>query len=203
MSKILSRILNIFKYLLLVIAFGLIFYGVLKTYKRLEKPLTEAIPLLIPFVLLFVIYLVNLFIKKNPIKDNLLYNFVSTAVMLAIIIIGVRAMFDVNMLYYEKYKINYNPAYLSDNLGTVKIMLYCLCGANVLLLIFGKLDKTEKIVQQPILQEEKPIIQPKIEPIEVIKEEPVVEIPKQHSIVEPVLPQQTTVIQQEEVEEHL
>ena len=35
MSKILSRILNVLKYLLLVVAFMFILYGIMATYKRL------------------------------------------------------------------------------------------------------------------------------------------------------------------------
>ena len=141
MKKILSRVFNILKYVLLIGAFILVFLGIVYTYRRLEKSLVEAIPVFLPFALLFIAFIVNIFIKRSTIKDNLLFNFTVCLVLIAIIVIGLRALLDKNMLLYFKYKINYNPLYLSDNLSTIEVMLYCLFGADILFLISDILSK--------------------------------------------------------------
>lgn len=135
MSKILSRLFNFIKYLLLVISFMLILYGVMVMYKRLDKSMLEAIPLFIPFVLVLIIFIANAFVKSNIIRDNLLFNFTAVLIFIAIIIIGYRAWFDKNMLVFYKYGIDYNPLYLSDNLSTIKTCLYVLFASNLLFLI--------------------------------------------------------------------
>lgn len=143
MSKILSRMFNLLKYLLLVVAFLIILYGVFATYKRLDKSLLDAIPSILPFILVFVIFVVNIFIKSNIIRDNLFFNFVSVLLFVVIIIIGLRAKFDTNMLIYYKYKVQYNPLYLSDNLSFIKISLYLLFATNLLYIISSFFEKKE------------------------------------------------------------
>ena len=145
MDKILSRIFYILKYILLLVAFALVFYGIILTYKRLEKSLVESIPVFLPFALLLVVYIVNLFMRKPVIKDNLLYNFASFLVLAVVVFIGLRAMLDTNMLLFHKYKINYNPLYFSDNLSSVKVMLYCLSASNILLMVTTLFDKKKQV----------------------------------------------------------
>lgn len=156
MNLMLSRFFNILKYLLLVGAFVLTLLGLIYTYRRLEKSLIEAIPVFLPFILVFLLFIINLFVKKSTIKDNLLFNFTSCLVLIAIIIIGLRAKFDTNMLLFYKYKINYNPLYFSDNLSTIEMMLYCIAGASILFLIIDILNnkKVNKIVQMESSKEE-------------------------------------------------
>ncbi len=144
MSKILSKTFYIFKYLLFIVAFALVLFGIIKTYQRLDKSLAEAIPIFAPFALLFIVYIVNLFMKKDTISNNLFYNFVSFMVFVAIITIGYRAMFDTNMLLYEKYGVSYNTLFLADNLSFIKIMLYLLAFSNLLLIIASFLGKDKK-----------------------------------------------------------
>ena len=71
MSKILSKTFYIFKYLLFIVAFALVLFGIIKTYQRLDKSLVEAVPIFVPFALLFIVYIVNLFMKKDTISNNL------------------------------------------------------------------------------------------------------------------------------------
>ena len=98
--------------------------------------------------LVLIIYIVNLFIKSNVIRDNLLFNFTSVLLFIAIIIIGVRAKFDTNMLVFYKYSINYNPLYLSDNLSTIKTCLYILFASNLLFLVSTLFEEKEKIKKE-------------------------------------------------------
>lgn len=147
MQKILSRLFYLLKYLLLIAAFGITFLGIIKTYQRLEKDLMEAIPTLLPFAVLLVVFIVNLFIKKKVIKDNLLYNLTACLALGITLVIGLRAMFDTGMLLHQRYAIGFNPLYFSDNLSSVRIMLYALAGANVVLMISTVFDK-KKIVNK-------------------------------------------------------
>ena len=143
MSKILSRMFNLLKYILLVVSFLIILYGIFVTYRRLDKNITDAIPLIIPFILVFVVFVINIFIKSNVIRDNLLFNFVSVLLFAVIIVIGLRAKFDTNMLIYYKYKVKYNPLYLSDNLSFIKISLYLLFASDLLFIISSFFEKNK------------------------------------------------------------
>lgn len=144
MKKIISKMFNFLKFILMFIAFALIFIGVLFTYKRLDKSLTDAINIFIPFALVFILTVVNIIYKKSKSSENLLFNFASVLVYTVIIIIGLRAKFDTNMLLYYKYKINYNPSYLADNLSSVKALLYCLSASNIFLIISSLLKSKDE-----------------------------------------------------------
>lgn len=143
MEKIIAKILGFIKIILFVGAFAFMLIGILFTYKRLEKSIIDALPILLPFVLILLLIIINLFIKNSNSHDQLLLNFVSSIVFIAIIIIGYRSKYDTNMLLYYKYQINFNPSYFSDNISSIQVMLYCLCGANVFNLLKAMIkDKT-------------------------------------------------------------
>lgn len=155
MKVFFSRFLGFLKYVLLIVSFALVFYGILVTYKRLDKNILEAIPLFIPFFVILVVYIINLFIKSNIIKDNLFYNAVSAIVFVVIIIILIRAKFDTGMILYYKYAIDFNPAYFADNLSTIQMMLYTLAGSNVLLMLSTLFDeKKVKVVEKKEIKKE-------------------------------------------------
>lgn len=152
MEKLLSRLLYLLKYLFLVVAFVLVFYGILVTYQRLEKSLTLAFPVFLPFVVIFAVYIMNLFMKKNTIRDNILYNFTSILVFTGIIVVCLRAAYDDNMVMFTKYGIRYNPLFLSDNLSSIQILLYVLAGCDVLLVI-ASLFEEDRIANTAFVKE--------------------------------------------------
>lgn len=139
MIKIFSRLFYYLKYLLLIVAFGLVFFGIIMTYKRLDKSLVESIPVFVPFLFVFIVFLANMFIRKVSLKDHAFYNFTCCFVLGVIIYICLRAKFDTNMLLYYKYKIDFNSLYFSDNVGFIKLMLYFIGSANIFLLIEERL----------------------------------------------------------------
>lgn len=144
MKDILSSVFGFLKYFLLIAAFGLVFYCINITYARLEKPLSEAVGVFIPFGFVLLMYIVNLVIRSKSVKGNLLFNFVSVFVFSITIVICLRAMFDSNMILFERYGINFNPAYFADNLSMVESMLYMIGGANVLLVLCDIIGKERK-----------------------------------------------------------
>ena len=96
---------------------------------------------LIPFALVFLVFIVNLFIGKKECSENLLFNFGTFLILSVTILIGLRAKFDTNMLIYYKYSISYNSAYLADNLAMIESMFYVIFGSNILLIVSALLDK--------------------------------------------------------------
>ena len=144
MSNIFSKVFFFLRYILIVIAFLLIFMGIMFTYQRLEKSLSESISVLLPFVLVFIVFIINLFVSKKSCSENLLFNFGTFLILIVVVLIGLRAKFDTNMLLYYKYKINYNPSYLADNLSSVKALLYCLSASNIFLIISSLLKSKDE-----------------------------------------------------------
>ena len=60
MKDVLGILFGFLKYILLVISFGLVFYGIMSTYSRLDKPLTDAVTVFIPFALVLLVFIINL-----------------------------------------------------------------------------------------------------------------------------------------------
>ena len=58
MRELLCKIFSFLKYILLIVSFGLVFYGIINTYGRLEKPLTEAISIFVPFGVVLLLFLI-------------------------------------------------------------------------------------------------------------------------------------------------
>lgn len=147
MKEILCKIFGFLKYILLIASFGLVFYGVMATFGRLEKPLTDAIDLFIPFVFVLVMYIINMFINNDTASKSLLFNFVSVLVFLVTIFICFRAMFDTNMILFHRYGIDYNPSFFADNVSAIKSMLYMIGSANVLMIISDIINRPKKQIK--------------------------------------------------------
>lgn len=150
MKNILSKLFGFFKYILLVASFGLVLYGIMVTYSRLEKPLSEAINVFIPFGFVLVTFLLTLITRSKKVGNSLLFNFVSCLVFLIIMIICFRSMFDKSMLLYYKYQMKFNPAYFADNLSAIEVMLYMLGAANLLLILSDLLTRKKHV--KPVLE---------------------------------------------------
>lgn len=146
MKKVLCKVLSFLKYILLIVSFGLVFYCLLTTYSRLEKPITDGINVLLPFGLVLICFLVSLISRAKYVSKSLLFNFVAVFIFVTSIIVCLRAMYDTNMFLYFKYEINFNPSYFSDNLSFILMELYMLFAANVILLIASFVDKDKKKV---------------------------------------------------------
>ena len=133
------------KYILLIVSFGLVLFGIMTTYSRLEKPLTDAFGVFLPFGLVLLTYLITLITSNELSKSKLLFNFVSCFAFVVTIIIVLRSMFDKNMLLFYKYQINFNPTFFADNLSAIKVMLFMIFVSNVLLIISDYLTKNKHV----------------------------------------------------------
>jgi len=144
MKQIINEIFNILKIVLLLIAFVLVFYGLLVTYGRIDRSMVHAIPTLLPFILLLILFVLNFILKNKYVNKNLFFNVAATISLLSIIFVAYRAKFESNATLYYKYKINFNPSYFADNIGTIRILAYLLVIVNILLLVYSIFFKTNK-----------------------------------------------------------
>lgn len=144
MKEVLCKVFSFLKYILLIVSFGLVFYCLLNTYSRLDKPISDGFNVFLPFGLLLITFLIGLVSKAKYVSKSLLFNFVAVFVFITAIIVCLRAMYDTNMFLYFKYEIDFNPSYFSDNLSFMLMELYMLFAANVILLIASFVDKDKK-----------------------------------------------------------
>ena len=99
MKKIINGLCSFLKYVCLIISFGLTLFIILRMYTRLNKSLSEAIFIFLPYLLLLILFIVNSFFKKEGITKNIFYNITATLVFATNIFVCYRAVFDKNMLF--------------------------------------------------------------------------------------------------------
>ena len=135
MIKIFNGLLNIVKMLLLLVCFVLTFYIILRMYQRLDKNIINAIPNFIPFILLFVLFSVNLIFRQKQVNQNSFYNVTCVLVFIMLGFCIYRTFYDKNMIILERlgYDINFN--YFADVIAPMKVLLYGLSVANILLIL--------------------------------------------------------------------
>lgn len=144
MSNILCRICGFFKYILFAVSLGLVLYGIMVTFGRLEKPLTDGMDVFVPFGIVLVMFIITIFSRSRSVRDNLFFNFVCVITFIVTIIVCVRSMFDTNMILFYRYGIDYNPTFLADNLSAICAMMYMIAGANFLLLLCDLINRKRK-----------------------------------------------------------
>lgn len=145
MNKIINWFLCIFKMLLLLICFVFTFYIIVGMYNRLEKNIVDAIYNFIPFVLLFILFSINIILKQKNVIQCTFYNITCCLVFIMILFSIYRTFFDQNMVVMIRLGYNINFNYFADMIAPIKAMLYILCLSNMLLIVsnlkFGKLEK--------------------------------------------------------------
>ena len=137
MKNILNTMFYILKFILFFVALGLSFYIILGMYNRLEKDYIGCINLVIPYILVIIIFCVNLFKNQQVVTKNIFYNITCVLVFSTITVVCLRAIFDKNMLLNGIMGYNINFSYFSDFLVFMKIMLYGLFLGNIFLILSG------------------------------------------------------------------
>ncbi len=135
MIKIINAIFSILKVLLLLISFVFTFYIIIHMYQRLEKNMIDAISNFIPFVLLFILFAINIIFKQKSVNQCFFYNVTCCLVFVMLLFAVYRTFFDRNMIAIIRlgYDINFN--YFADIIAPMKAMLYILSLSNVLLML--------------------------------------------------------------------
>lgn len=158
MTRVINGILSFLKVILLLVCFVLSFFIIINMYRRLEKNIIEAIPNFIPFVLLFILFAINMIFRQKSVNKCLFYNITCCLVFGMILFAAYRTFFDRNMVVMIRlgYDINFN--YFADVIAPMRAMLYILCVCNVLLMIEGidfskLLGVKEESVEEPKKEE--------------------------------------------------
>lgn len=134
MIKIVNTIFSFLKVILLLVSFVFSFFIIINMYRRLEKDMIEAIFNFIPFILLFILFAINIIFKQKSVNDCFFYNITCCLVFGMLLFAVYRTFFDRNMVVMIRlgYDINFN--YFADVIAPMRAMLYILSVSNVLLM---------------------------------------------------------------------
>lgn len=144
MKTIINRLLITIKFLLLIITFIGVMYLLFNMYQKLDKNIDlNFLLIMIPFIILLILFFVNLTFKMQDVLDNMFYNSGCTLSLLSIVYLIYRTMCDKNMLYYYKDG-NLNFTYFDEQINYIKIVLYLMIIINIILIVINYLSKKKK-----------------------------------------------------------
>ncbi len=135
MTKVLNTFFSILKYLLFIAAFGSCLYIMLNMNQRLSKSMLDSISVFVPYLLLLIMFVVNLVGNQDAVNKNLFFNLTCCLVLSLIVFVGYRAIADDYMLARALFSQHINFNYYADMISPLKVMLYGLTLADVFLLL--------------------------------------------------------------------
>ena len=148
MKKLLNSMFLVLKFILLIFAFAVTLYIILSMYNRVNKDILEALPIFIPYILLLLLFFINITVKQRTVNDNIFYNFTCCLVFSCICIVGLRSIFDTNMLLNKIMGYGINFSYFSDFIPFMKIMIYGLVISNVFFMVHEEEAEELKIARK-------------------------------------------------------
>ena len=137
MTKILNGMFYLLKFLLIVLAFGSSLYVLVAMYKRLDKNMIDLLRVFIPYMVLIVLWILNIFFRQESVTKNVFYNLTCCIVFATVILLACRSLFDESMILMLKTKYHVNFDFFSDMLTFVNVMIYGLCISDVFLALSG------------------------------------------------------------------
>lgn len=144
MKRAFNLLFYILKFLLLIAAICITLFILIRINIRLEKSIASILPLFIPFILLLILFIVNMMFKQEGVTKNLFYNLSCCLVFITIVLVGIRAMFDTNMVLNQKYGYGIDFNYFDNFISYIKIMLYGLFIGNIFFMFVEKEKKPVK-----------------------------------------------------------
>ncbi len=144
MKKILNIIFAVLKYILLLGAFAITLFIMVRMNVRLEKSFVTLLPEFIPFLIIFLLFIINLVFKQEGVNNNIFYNLTACIIFTTIIVVGYRAFADKNMVLNEKYGYGIDFNYFNTFISYMKIMLYGLSVSNILFMIKPTKEELKK-----------------------------------------------------------
>lgn len=148
MKKILNNIFLVLKFPLLVFSFSLSLFITFSMYHRVDKDIIEAIPIFLPYIIILLLFFVNISMHQKNVNNNIFYNLTCCLVFICICFIDLRAIYDKNMLLNQIMGYNINFSYFSDFLSFMKIMLYGLIVSNFCFMIHEKDSEIVEIARK-------------------------------------------------------
>lgn len=147
MKQIANAFLRLLKYPLLITSFALTLFVVIRLNARLEKNIMDSAFIFIPYALLFILFIINMFISRDSINKNIFFNITCNLVFITNIVVCLRAIFDKNMLFNGIQKMGVNFNYYNDYLSFNRTMLFGLCAASMIFLLVPN-EKKEVIEEK-------------------------------------------------------
>lgn len=144
MKRIFNGLFYGLKFLLLVAAFGLTLFILIRMNMRLEKDVMSILPEFIPFAVLLILFIVNMVFKQRGVTGNMFYNLTCCLAFTVIICVALRAILDTNMVLNEKYGYGIDFNFFDNFISYIKIMLYGLSIANILFM-FREREKSKSV----------------------------------------------------------
>ena len=139
MNKIINKILFYVKVIFLLIAFVVTLYIMLMKNDINGSSMLSLISLFIPLLAVLTVFVFSLFLNNG--NDNMFFNICCVLVLIAIIIIDYRTIFDKNIV--SQYKLNI--IYFDGQIMHIKIMLYLIFIGNLMLVFKEKKEKKIKM----------------------------------------------------------
>lgn len=113
---------------------------------RLDKSFVSVLPQFIPFVILLILFIVNMLFKQEGVTKCLFYNLTCSLVLTTIVLVSLRAIMDTNMVLNGKYGYGIDFNFFDNFLAYIDIMVYGLIISNILFMFKEKDNiKDEKI----------------------------------------------------------
>ena len=135
MKKLVNALCSFLKYILLVAAFGVTLFVILRMNARLDKNILDSVNVFIPYCVLVVLFIINIALNRRAVTKNIFFNITAVVIFATIIIIGLRSIFDRSMLFNSIQGMDTNFVYFDDNLAFMKIMLYGLAVIDVIFML--------------------------------------------------------------------
>ena len=146
MKRIFNGLFSGLKFLLLIAAFTLSLFIFLRMNMRLDKSFVSVLPQFIPFVILLILFIVNMLFKQEGVTKCLFYNLTCSLVLTTIVLVSLRAIMDTNMVLNGKYGYGIDFNFFDNFLAYIDIMVYGLIISNILFMFKEKDNiKDEKI----------------------------------------------------------
>ena len=150
MKKIINWILLVLKYILFIGAFASSFYIVLSMYRRLNKDIVESIDVFIPYAILLILFFINIIFRQKYVNQNIFYNLTCCLVFLTTILVGIRAIYDTNMILNKIMGYNINFIYFGNYIVFMKLLIYGLSLGNILFMVHFNDVPREKTIARKI-----------------------------------------------------
>ena len=143
MQRILNGIFHIFKFILLIAAFAITLMIIIQMNYRLNKVFDTTISVFIPYVVLFILFCIDIIFRRKGVNKNIFYNITCCLVFATILVAGYRSYMDKNMVLNQKYGQGIDFNYFNNFISYMKLMLYGLSLANIFLIFQS--NKEEEI----------------------------------------------------------
>lgn len=144
MKKIFNGLFYVLKFLLLIAAFALTLFIMIRLNARLNKSVSTMLPTLAPFLLLLLLFVLNLIFRQEGVTKNVFYNLTCCLVFAVIIFCCYRAIFDKNMIISKRYGYGIDFNYFDNLASYINIMMYGLCIGDI---FFMFKERTKKVTE--------------------------------------------------------